>query len=945
MCLRRGRKLFSRSLTAPWSVAACLLVWVALAGFASSRPAVHGFAPTPQSLPLNERVLVVYNQSVPESLEVADYYMARRSIAAANKCAINSTQTTYLPDWNVFNSIVKTPVKNCLNAIGRDKILYIVFSYQTPYKVGNPARSIDQQIADIWDEYSAGNATDGAHAYYAAAQSEGNFYQPFVSLADYRQQPAAQRLYAVWRLDASSAALAKGLVDKALLAESGGLSGRGCFDIRGNIANVSDYRYGAGDWDIHRAAEHARRAGLQVVEDNNEAEFGTAPAPARCDDAALYAGWYSLNNYNDAFSWKPGAIGFHTDSLSAYNLRGGTNWSANALVKGITVTSGAIDEPFLDGVAHSDGVFRNLFEGANVGDALLRNTQWLKWMIVNVGDPLYRPFPTGRAPFNAPDAAEASFHLNPIEVGGGGPSDATLRLASPAPDGGVQVTLTSSNYSVATPPSSVFIPEGARSAVFSINTASVANELAVKITASYPGATISNTLIVDTNRAPLVSLTKPANGATFDAPASVVVSVNASDDDGTIDRVDFYAGANLIGTDSTSPYSITWNNVPEGGYALKAVAIDSAGAQTTSSSVNINVSAPATPPPTISINDVTVTEGNTGTLNAVFAVSLSAASSQTVTVKYQTADGTAAASADYNALPLTTLTFTPGQTSLPVTVQVKGDLLDELNETFNVSLSAPTNATIADESGLGTITDNDPTPSLRVNNVSVTELNAGAVNATFTVSLSAASARSVTVNYQTANGTAAATADYTALPVTALVFAPGQTTKTVPVSVKGDTLDEVNETFKLILSAPVNATLAVRQGTGTIVDNDLPPTLSINNVTVTEGNTGVLNAVFTLKLSAASGQNVSVKYQTTDATATAPADYAARLLTTLVFSPGQTSKMVTVSIKGDTLDEPNETFKLVLSGPVNATLGVSQGTGTITDNDPAPSLPSTGSVK
>ena len=149
----------------------------------------------------------------------------------------------------------------------------------------------------------------------------------------------------------------------------------------------------------HRAAQFARKAGLVVTEDSHEAEFGTPPAPARCDDALLYAGWYSLNNYNDAFSWMPGAIGIHLDSASAANPRGGKNWSANAIKKGITVTAGAVGEPFLQGLPRPDGVILNLFEGANVGDAFLRNTLWLKWMIINIGDPLYRPFAIKHVPF------------------------------------------------------------------------------------------------------------------------------------------------------------------------------------------------------------------------------------------------------------------------------------------------------------------------------------------------------------------------------------------------------------------------------------------------------------------------------------------------------------------------------------------------------------------
>lgn len=585
----------------------CLLLWIARPGFTS-----NGVA-TPLaslSVPLSERVLVVYNQSEPQSLEVANYYLSRRAIPAGHKCSINSPQTTYISDWDEFNSTIKTPIKNCLNAVGRDKILYIVFAYRTPYKVGSPVKSIDQQIADIWDEYSSDIDRKWRHAYFAHAQSQGNVYQPFLSLADYRQQPASQHLYSVWRLDAASAELAKGLIDKALLAEAGGLKGRGCFDIRGEAEGFNDYIYGTGDWDIHRSATHARAAGFEVIEDFHNEEFGTPPAPSRCDDAALYAGWYSLNNYNDAFTWKPGAIGLHTDSASAYDVRGGTNWSANAVIKGITITSGAVDEPYLDGVAHADGVFRNLFEGANVGDALLRNTEYLKWMILNIGDPLYRPFPGGIAPYNSPHPPQASLLLNPFNVGGGGAALATLTLPAPAPPGGVTVTLTSNNPGFATVPASITVAAGANTASFNINTNPVTSDVLARITASYPGGAISNTLIIHRNIGPWVGLTSPLEGETFTAPASIVISADTFDSDGQVARVDFYAGDTLIGTDSTSPFGINWNNVATGAYTLTAIATDSAGETYTSDSVAIKVN-PA-PTPTQTPGPVLLTEESSG---------------------------------------------------------------------------------------------------------------------------------------------------------------------------------------------------------------------------------------------------------------------------------------------------------------------------------------------
>jgi Zn-dependent metalloprotease len=345
------------------------------------------------------------------------------------------------------------------------------------------------------------------------------------------------------------------------------------------------------------------------------------------------------------------------------------------------------------------------------------------------------------------------------------------------------------------------------------------------------------------------------------------------------------------------------------------------------------------PAPSLSVNNVTVTEANTGvTTTATFTVTLSPASTQTVTVKYATANSTALAPADYTALPLTTLTFAPGQTSKPVAVQVKGDALDEANETFKLLLSSPVNALISDNEGLCTITDNDLAPSLRVNSLTVAEANTGAnTTAAFNITLSAVSGQTVKVNYATANGTAVAPADYTAKALTTLTFLPGQTTQTIPVVVRGDALDEVNETFKLVLSSPVNATIAVGTGTATITDNDLPPSIRVNNVAVTEGNAAVVTN-FTVSLSAPSGQVVTVKYATANGTATTPADYGAKALTTLTFLPGAISKTVAVSVAGDLLDEPSENFKLLLSSPVHATIAVATGICTITDNDAPPSV-------
>ena len=335
--------------------------------------------------------------------------------------------------------------------------------------------------------------------------------------------------------------------------------------------------------------------------------------------------------------------------------------------------------------------------------------------------------------------------------------------------------------------------------------------------------------------------------------------------------------------------------------------------------------------PSLVINNRTVVEGNAGTVNAVFTVSLSTASAQAVTVEYATANGTATAPADYTAIPTTTLTFAPLQTTRTITVIVASDLLDEFDETFFVNLANSVNASIADNQGLGTITDDDGAPSISITDASVLEGNAGTTTLQFTVALGAASAKTITLNYATANGTATAPADYTATSGI-LSFAPGQISQTVAVTVVGDLFDEADETLLVNLSNAVNASIADPQATGTILDDDLPPALTISDVTVVEGNAGTVNAVFTVSTGSASLQQITVDYATANGTATAPADYAATS-GTLSFAPLQTTRTITVAVVGDLLDEIDETFFINLSNASNATLADAQGVGTITDND------------
>lgn len=357
--------------------------------------------------------------------------------------------------------------------------------------------------------------------------------------------------------------------------------------------------------------------------------------------------------------------------------------------------------------------------------------------------------------------------------------------------------------------------------------------------------------------------------------------------------------------------------------------------------------ADAPPPlPTISITDVTINEGNSGTSPATFSLTLSSASTTPITVTYATSDGTAATtSGDYVAAG-GTVTFPAGSTTQAITVLIDGDTLYENNETFTVDLSLPMGATLAKTSGTGTIINDDTAPTLSINDVSALEGNAATTPFVFTVTLSAPSAVATTVNYATVAGTATAATDFTSAMGT-LTFAPGDIAKAITVSVVGDTAIEGTETFTLALSAPSGATVAKGVGLGTILEDDSVggvPTVAISDATVTEGNGGPTTATFNVTLSVPATAPVTVTYATTDGTAVSggvPAsggnDYGVTS-GTLNFAIGETTKSITVTVNGDLVVEPTETFTVNLTGATGATIADPSGLGTITTDDATPTL-------
>jgi urease beta subunit len=313
--------------------------------------------------------------------------------------------------------------------------------------------------------------------------------------------------------------------------------------------------------------------------------------------------------------------------------------------------------------------------------------------------------------------------------------------------------------------------------------------------------------------------------------------------------------------------------------------------------------------PLLTVADAWVAEGNDGTTTAAVVVNLlQPRRNQTVTVNYSTQNGSAVAGTDYVASS-GKLTFARGETSKTIPIAVIGDRVVGADAYFLVNLEGTKNAKIADGQAVVSVADDEP--RISVGDVYAAEGNSGATPFAFTVSLSVPYDRPVSVDYATADGSATAGSDYAAATGT-VTFEPGETSRTVTVDVSGDRVVEDVENFTLGLSNPSgNAAVGRAVGTGTVVDDE--PQIGIWDAANYWGDTSPFT--FTVYLSAASEDVVTVDFTTADGTAVAGVDYAATF-GTLTFAPGETSKTVTVELLN--ADFADRYFYLELTGATNA---------------------------
>ena len=323
--------------------------------------------------------------------------------------------------------------------------------------------------------------------------------------------------------------------------------------------------------------------------------------------------------------------------------------------------------------------------------------------------------------------------------------------------------------------------------------------------------------------------------------------------------------------------------------------------------------------PEISINSPEVVEGDSGTANLVFSVTLDQLPVVEATVDWVLA-GTAENGVDYEALSDGTVTFSVGEADETVTVRVVGDEIDELDETVTLTLvNAAGGATIGTAMSTGTIIDDD-TAGLSIDSPEVDEADPGATSTLlFTVTLDPASDREVVVGYAV-GGTAQADRDHDAHSDLSLTFAPGETVKTLSFTVLGDDIFELDETIEITLADPTGGALLHRhRGTGTIRNDDeretSDPAVWVDSTSVEEGDEGTATLDFPVKLSQASSEPVEVDYTVTGTVAftvagteeTAAAAGNGRLATLAVAVPQQDTRAVTGTLRF----EPGETEKTI----------------------------------
>lgn len=364
------------------------------------------------------QVIVVYNTAVPESKAVADYYARKRNVPGNQVFGfeLNTGQEMSRAEfreslqkplakllsseklWHFATEIIRATndaAQRVVWRVDKSKVRYVVLCYGVPVAIAKQPNFKELGDDKLRPELRRDEAAvDSELALLPLIEESpplaGPLRNPVYSATNTAEFSPTNGLLMVTRLDGPTAEIARGLVDKAMEAETNGLWGRAYFDLRG----ITDPGYKMGDDWMRASSKICERLGFETVVDEKPATF---PPEFPMSQIAVYCGWYDAN-VSGPFTlprveFMPGAFAYHLHSFSAANLRSPTaNWVGPLLAKGVTITMGCVYEPYLTGTPQP-AIFlaRLLYDRMTFGEAAYASQPVLSWQTTFVGDPLYCP--------------------------------------------------------------------------------------------------------------------------------------------------------------------------------------------------------------------------------------------------------------------------------------------------------------------------------------------------------------------------------------------------------------------------------------------------------------------------------------------------------------------------------------------------------------------------
>ena len=381
-----------------------------------------------------DEILIVANKNCSESLSIAQFYCAKRGVPKGNILALPlGTEPGYTITRFNYNKQLSEPIREELFTPGAGKqIRCLLTTYGVPIKVEgrgplegqeeklrqlrksveqeknrierlnkNPGKSakakedVNRKVAQLESEIDRiiGKETGASVDSELSMVLFGNYdlYRWRPNILKNNTLFQSLNTLMVCRLDGPDQGIIKGLIEKALKTEKTGLKGIAYIDSRGIAEERNLYSTGYFDQSLRDLAALIRlRTNIDVQEERTEKLFEAGACPR----TAIYCGWYSLRKYIDAFDFVDGAIGYHISSLEAVELRNAesTQWCPAMLKDGITVTLGAVAEPYLHSFPEPKLFFQELFNGRCLVEAYYRTKPFNSWQLVLIGDPLYKPF-------------------------------------------------------------------------------------------------------------------------------------------------------------------------------------------------------------------------------------------------------------------------------------------------------------------------------------------------------------------------------------------------------------------------------------------------------------------------------------------------------------------------------------------------------------------------